>query len=140
MSESGVFARTRRIEPKHIDLLGHVNNVIWVDFIVRLADAHSSAVGFGMQRVRELGGQWIVRRHEIDYHASAVLGDEILEETWVEELRGARSLRRSRFTRSADRALLVEGATYWAYCDPRTLRPTRIHRQILEAFERLQRV
>jgi acyl-CoA thioester hydrolase len=138
LSEPGVFARKRTIEPRHIDLLGHVNNVIWVEFVVRLADAHSSALGFGRERVRELGGQWIVRRHEIDYHASAVVGDEILEETWVEQMRGARSLRRSRFTRIGDRTLLVAGATHWAYCDPRTLRPTRIHAELLRAFEELR--
>jgi acyl-CoA thioester hydrolase len=138
-AEPGVFARKRTIEPRHIDALGHVNNVVWVDFIVRLADAHSSSLGFDQQRVRALGGQWIVRRHEIDYHASAAAGDEILEETWVEEMRGARSVRCARFTRRTDRALLVESATQWAYCDPRTLRPTRIHPEILAAFESTRR-
>jgi len=129
-----VFRRRRSVEPRHIDELGHVNNAVWVRFIVSLADAHAEAVGMGFARTRELGGQWIVRRHEVDYLRPALAGDEILEETWVEELRGARSVRRSRFSHAASGDELVRACTLWAFVEPHTLRPRRVPPDVASAF------
>ncbi len=136
MTSADLFRRTRTIVADDIDALGHVNNAVWVDFIVQLSDAHSTHRGFAWQRVRELGGMWIVRRHEIDYHRSALEGDELIEETWVEQIKGARSIRLCRFTRPADGTLLLESTTQWAYVDPDTQRPRRIAKEILEAWQR----
>ena len=129
-----VFSRTREVQERHLDGLGHVNNAVWVRFVVELAEAHASSRGFGGRKVRELGAQWIVRRHEIDYRASALAGEEIVEETWVESMKGARSIRHSRFTRARDGALLVSAVTHWAYTSAETQRPRRIDPQILAAF------
>jgi acyl-CoA thioesterase FadM len=38
-----VFSRHRSIEESDLDALDHVNNVVWLRFMVELADAHSSA-------------------------------------------------------------------------------------------------
>lgn len=130
-----VFRRTRRVEPGDIDELGHVNNVRWVAFVGELAGAHASKGGADNDALRESGAIWIVRRHEIDYHRSALPGEEIVEETWVEELTGARSVRCSRFTRAADGALLVSAKTTWAYVDAVTQRPKRIPAELLARFK-----
>ncbi len=129
-----VFRRTRTVEPKHIDHLGHVNNAVWLRFVVALAEAHASAAGFGFERVRALGGLWIVRRHEIDYDAPAFAGDELVEETWVEAMKGARSVRCCRFARPRDGELLLRARTTWAYCDFASQRPRRIPAELLSAF------
>jgi acyl-CoA thioester hydrolase len=134
VSSPDVFRRTRTVVPADIDALGHVNNAVWVDFIVQLSDAHSTSRGFPWHRVRELGGMWIVRRHEIDYYRSALAGDELVEETWVEQIKGARSIRLCRFTRPSDATLLLESTTHWAFVDPDTKRPRRIAKEILEAW------
>jgi acyl-CoA thioester hydrolase len=134
MSAEAVFRRRRVVRKGDLDGLGHVNNAVWVGFVVRLAQAHAASLGFDLQRTRALGGHWIVRRHEIDYHASAVEGDALLEETWVARMRGARSLRRARFRRESDGALLLSSTTQWAWVDPVTQRPRRIHPEILAAF------
>ena len=67
------------------------------------------------------------------------VGDELLEETWVSSIRGARSVRQSRFTRQRDGAKLLSAVTHWAYVDAKTLRPRRIEPLQLEAFTPLQR-
>jgi acyl-CoA thioester hydrolase len=134
MSENGVYERTRVVQAGDLDGLGHVNNTVWVRFVVELADAHSTSLGFGYKGTRELGGLWIVRRHELDYHASAGEGETLVEQTWVSSMRGARSIRHARFTREADGALLLSSTTHWAYVDPATQRPRRIHPTLLAAF------
>ncbi len=138
MSESAVFKRTRTIEDEHVDQLGHVNNVVWINLAIELAVAHASSVGMDFETTRKLGGIWIVRRHEIDYHQPALPGEEVLEETWISSMRGARSVRNVRFTRVKDGARLVSAVTQWAYVDIRTQRPRRIDPEILAAFEVLE--
>jgi len=135
MTEAAVFRRTRTIEDDHVDLLGHVNNVVWIELIIELAAAHASSLGLAYEATKKLGGIWIVRRHEIDYHQPALPGEEILEETWVSSLRGARSIRSSCFTRVGDGGRLVSSVTHWAYVDIETHRPRRLDPEILEAFE-----
>lgn len=128
------FRRTRQVAPRDVDLLGHVNNVVWVRFVVELAEAHASALGLGFQATRELGGIWIVRRHDVLYHANVPLGAEIRETTWVSSMRGALSRRHARFG-DATGKLLVESETEWAWVDAKTLRPRRVPPAIRERFD-----
>ena len=128
------FTRTRVVTGNDIDELGHVNNVVWVRFVVELAVAHSDAVGLDTEAYRKLGAWWVVHRQEVDYHAPAFPGEEILEETWLTEMRGARCLRSSRFRRSADDALLVEARTTWVFADIQSGRPRRIAAEVRDRF------
>ncbi|MGH8311231.1 MAG: acyl-CoA thioesterase, partial [Steroidobacteraceae bacterium] len=91
-----IFRRDRTVAARDIDLLGHVNNVVWVRYVVELAAAHADALGVGFEVTRELGGIWIVRRHDVLYHANVSGGSTIRESTWVSSLRGALSLRHAR--------------------------------------------
>lgn len=128
------FQRVRQIEAAHIDDLGHVNNVVWLEFMIALAGAHSEAVGLDLESCRRVGGVWVVRRHSIDYHRSAVLGDTLNEETWLSEVRGARSVRHYAFRHPNDTRPLVEASSEWVWVHPETLRPRRVPPTVLTAF------
>lgn len=129
-----VFKRTRVVETSDCDELGHVNNVRWLAFVGELAGAHAVRRGSDNETLREQGALWIVRRHEIDYQRSALPGEEIVEETWVEAMSGARSIRHSCFTRATDGVVLVSAVTTWAYVDAVTQRPRRIPAEMIERF------
>jgi acyl-CoA thioester hydrolase len=123
--------------PRDIDLLGHVNNLVWVRFVVELAAAHADALDAGYEATRQLGGIWIVRRHEVLYHANVPGGSTIRESTWISSLRGALSLRHSRFV-SAAGVLLVEASTEWAYVDATTLKPRRVPAELRQRFDAIE--
>lgn len=123
---SGVFARRRTVAASDIDELQHVNNVVWLRYIVHLAHAHYEALGFDFDDDRRTGGVWVVRRHEIDYHRAAPADAQLVEETWVSHIHGARLMRHSRFSLTADGSLLVQARSLWAYVDPTTMKPKRI--------------
>jgi acyl-CoA thioester hydrolase len=129
-----IFRRERTVAPRDVDLLGHVNNVVWVRYVVELAAAHADALGVGFETTRALGGLWIVRRHGVTYHGNVAGGSTIRESTWISSLRGALSLRHARFESEAG-ALLVEADTEWAYVDARTLRPRRVPAHLRERFD-----
>ena len=122
-----IFHRDRTVAPRDVDLLGHVNNVVWVRYVVELFEA-----------TRALGGIWIVRRHDVLYHANVPGGATIRETTWISSLRGALSLRHARFESEAG-VRLVEATTEWAYVDAATLRPRRVPAEVRERFDAVER-
>src|SRR5690349_24288927 len=69
----------------HIDVLGHVGNLVFLEWLLAAAQAHSTAVGLTWDRYRELGRVFVVRRHEVDYLGSAFLGDQLVVRTWITE-------------------------------------------------------
>ncbi len=129
-----IFRRDRTVAPRDIDLLGHVNNVVWVRYVVELAGAHADALGVGFEATKALGGIWIVHRHDVLYHANVPGGATIRETTWISSLRGALSVRHARFESEAG-VRLVEATTEWAYVDATTLRPRRVPPQVRERFD-----
>ena len=66
------------VEPADIDVLGHVNNVVYLRWVQDIAVAHRSAVASATDQAKL---RWIVVRHEIDYKQAARLGDVILART-----------------------------------------------------------
>jgi len=129
-----VFRRTRTVVARDLDVLDHVNNVVWLRFVVELAEAHSSALGLDFASLRRLGGVWVVRRHELDYHRSANDGDEIVEETWVSAVRGARSVRHARLRCARTGALLLAATTQWAFVDSASGRPRRVPPELARRY------
>ena len=117
------------------DELGHVNNVVWLRFIVELSHAHGQAVGVDRALNAEYGAAWVVRRHSIDYVGSALAGESIVESTWVSDVRGARCVRVAEFRRKSDATLLVRAESLWAFVDKRTQRPRRMPPEIAERFD-----
>ena len=130
-----IFTRERTIQSEDTDELGHVNNVVWLRFVVAVAHAHTAAVGIGDSLYAAHAATWVVRRHRIDYLRSAGLGERIEESTWVTDLRGARSVRAVEFRRSDDGVVLVRAETVWAFVDRTTQRPRRMPPEIFERFE-----
>ena len=140
MSVSNSFPTTPFIWPvtvseKDIDPQEHASNVAVVAWMNRAAWEHSKSLGYDTPDYRRLGGMFVVRRHEIDYHASAYLGDKLACYTWPSGASKARAERRHRIIRPADGALIAEGLNHWAYLDTTTGRPTRIPTQLRAAFD-----
>jgi acyl-CoA thioester hydrolase len=98
-----------------------------------IAVEHYAAMG-GTTRTQALGATWVVREHKIVYLRPAFAGDEIEVQTWVENLRRVRSMRKYRFVRTSDQALLVQGETDWVFVDAETGRPRRIADEIAGLF------
>ncbi len=131
-----IFRRERVLEAKHIDQLGHVNNLAWIRLTLELADAHAVALGFGFEALRARGFVWVVRHQDLHYERSAFLGERIREATWVSELRGARCLRHTR-SRSERGELLFAANTEWAFVDLEKLRVRRTPADLRAAFDLL---
>lgn len=126
-----MFERAFTARAEHIDVMGHVNNAVWVQWIQDMATAHWDAIARPQDREAVV---WLVVRHEIDYCGNISEGEQAFGTTWIEgPPRGAKSVRRVEF-RDAEGRSLVSAATTWAMLDRATGRPLRVRAEVLEPF------
>lgn len=125
------FTLTFVAEPRHIDVLGHVNNAVWVQWMEAIATAHWEAVA-APEHVAAYA--WVCARHEIDYKGNVRLGDVVTAETFIPEgPAGARFDRRVNF-RDAAGKVIVSARTTWAMIDRATGRLMRVPAEVAAPF------
>ena len=130
---AGVFRYDFTVPEEAVDDNGHVNNVVFVQWMQDAALRHSGAVGC-TGATREDGATWVVRSHRVEYVVPAYAGEGITVETWVSSFRKVRSLRKYRFLRSADGTPLARGETDWVYVDVRSGRPRAVPGRVSGLF------
>lgn len=118
-------------QPADIDENGHVSNLVYLRWVLEAAVSHSEAVGWDHARYVAAGALFVVRRHEIDYLASAMAGDRLHVVTHIERWSAATSVRKTRIVR--DGRELARCATTWAFVGLNG-RPRRIAADVVEAF------
>jgi len=114
-----------------IDVLGHVNNVVYVRWVQDAAVAHWQAAAPVEDQACL---RWVVIRHEIDYKRPAFLGDEIRARTWVGSAKRLAFDRHTELLRGSDGKLLARARTVWCPIDVETGRPTDVSAAIRERF------
>jgi acyl-CoA thioester hydrolase len=117
------FEQTLRVEAADLDEQAHVNNVVYVRWVQEAATAHWRALATPELRAEVA---WVATRHEIDYLAPAVLGDEIAVRTTVGHAEGLTFERLTEIRRLGDGRTLARSRTLWVPVDPRTGRPRRV--------------
>ena len=148
------FAVHFRVRHHEMDALGHVNNTVYLHYLEQAGIEHSAALGYDGERLRELGGLFIARRHEIDYLRPAIAGDCLVVVTWIAEQRGAQAVREYSLARidkhegalPADRFLapgfalpeapLVRARTHWVWVGAADGRPRKPPPELRSAFRR----
>ncbi|EQB33848.1 acyl-CoA thioesterase [Sphingobium ummariense] len=124
---------TKRITalPEHIDVLGHVNNAVWVQWMEQVAvehwmhDADPAHVDAYI---------WVVTRHEIDYRGNVKAGETVTARTWIPEgPRGARFDRHMEFT-GEDGKVKVAAKSTWAIIDKASGRILRVPAEVAANF------
>lgn len=113
-----------------IDDLNHVNNVVYLQWVLKAAEKHWEELSSEQINEKYV---WVVLRHEIDYVASGMFGDEITVNTWIGDTKGVRS---DRFVeiKKGDK-LLAKAKTIWCLLDKKTMKAARIPSEILEVLE-----
>jgi acyl-CoA thioester hydrolase len=119
-SASGIFQICIQVEPADIDNMQHVNNVAYVRWVQDVAVAHWRHATTPAEQQQWL---WVVIRHEIHYKRPAVLGDEIVAQTWVGSAQGLKFRRHTELRRSSDGLLLAKALSVWCPIDAQTRRP-----------------
>lgn len=126
-----VFLYSLRVEPDDIDVMNHANNVVYLRWVQEVATAHWRAAATPQQQT---DFTWVVLRHEIDYLAPALLGEELEARTWVGKAKGARFERYVEIRRTRDSQPLARACSVWCPLDPATGKPRRIDDALRQRF------
>ncbi|MCW1382069.1 acyl-CoA thioesterase [Novosphingobium sp. KCTC 2891] len=117
--------------PGDIDVMGHVNNAVWVQWMEAMAVAHWEAVASAAHQAAYV---WVVTRHEIDYRGNIAEGESVTAETFIPEApSGARFDRRVDFT-DARGKVIVSAKTTWALLDKASGRLLRVPKAVAAPF------
>lgn len=128
-----IYRHAFTVPESAVDRNGHVNNVVYVQWMQDVALLHSEAAG-GMLVTQEVGATWVVREHHIEYLNPAYAGEEVSALTWVVDFRRVRSKRRYRFVRTSDKTVLAKGETDWVFIDAESGRPRKIPNEVIQTF------
>ena len=128
---NGKFEIQLSVRANDIDELNHVSNIVYLRWVQDVAVAHWQAVASAESQNAIV---WVVLRHEIDYKAPAVIGDEIVARTWVGEISGITFERHTEILRRANKQLLARARTVWCPVNKETGRPTRVGTEIRTQF------
>ncbi|HKK06404.1 MAG TPA: thioesterase family protein [Gammaproteobacteria bacterium] len=119
------------VDAEDIDMLGHVNNVVYLRWVQDAAVAHWRARAGAEDQASLI---WVVVRHEIDYKRPAYLGDEIVARTWVGKASRRSFERHTELRRAADGQLLARARTVWCPIDRASGRLTDVSDAVRARF------
>ncbi len=122
------------VQADQIDGLDHVNNLVYIRWIQDAAVAHSDALGLPLAAYLERRQAFVVRRHEVDYLRSALVGEALEVETRVTHLGPASSTRQTEIRRAGGGPPVARAVTGWAYIDLGKSRPVRIPAEVRARF------
>ena len=100
-SDKPIYTYDFVVPSEAVDQNGHVNNVVFVQWMQDAAMKHFESIG-GVPPMRASGGTWVVRSHKIEYLSPAYAGEEIEVQTWIAGVRRVRSTREYQFVRKSD--------------------------------------
>ena len=121
------FAIPIRILPEDIDFMGHVNNARYLNWVQDVVLQHWQKLAPADEVASKA---WVALKHEITYRRPAFLDDDVIAETVLEKIAGARSFYNTVIRRGED--VLAEVESMWCCIDAATLRPARINRDVAE--------
>jgi len=119
------------IDQSDIDVMGHVNNVVYLRWVQEAAVAHWSARATPDQQKK---WKWVVVRHEIDYKRPAQYGEKIIARTWVGQATDLTFERHTEILRAGDRKLLARARTLWCPVNAQGGKPSRVDEDVRKRF------
>ena len=129
------FLHAVRVQPAHIDVLAHANNIAYIGWCQDAAWRHSAALGLAPDAYRALDRAMVVRKARYEYLLAAVAGDELEVGTWLTGSDGRLQMTRHfQVRRGADGATLFRGDWELVCIMISNGRPVRMPQAFMESY------
>lgn len=137
---SGVYAIRQKVELADVDQFNHVNNAVYVAWQDKIAWAHSTHLGFPIERNVALGVGWVVHENRAKYELPAKLDDDLALGTWVlsndDKLRCERGFQ---FIRLSDQKTAFRGTITYVTFDLKRQKLTRMPEELRLSYQAFKR-
>ncbi len=126
-----IYEKTVTVRSSDLDELKHVNNVQYVQWIQDIAKEH-----WKTRASEEILNTyfWVVIRHEIDYKQQALLGDELLIQTFVGDHTHVTSQRFVNIVHKKTKKVVVQAKSTWCLMDYKSKKPVKISEEMVRVF------
>jgi len=129
------YIETRIVDESEIDGFNHVNNLIYLQWCNEVAWSHSKVLGLNFADYQRLNAGLVVRKHELEYLASAKLGDTVALGTWISANdHRLRVHRRYQLFDVATKTLLLQGETEFVCIGMKVQRAKRMPQEFIDAY------
>ncbi len=120
------FTTMHRVAPEEIDEYAHVNNTVYLQWLDRIAWAHSSELGIPLEHCIAIRRGMAVRHTRVDYLEAALLDDSLLIATWLVACDGRlRCTRRFEIVRVSDSKRVLDAEIEYFCLNLDTGKPCR---------------
>ena len=119
-----------------IDVLGHVNNKVYLDWCELVSWDHSKSLGVTPQTYQELRCACVVVKNKIKYLGSLFENDSVVISTWITDTDSKLKLSRLfQVIRAKDNKTVFRSNVDYACINLDTYRPTRMPDLFKEAYK-----
>jgi acyl-CoA thioester hydrolase len=130
---------TVQVQPSHIDIMQHTNNVVYLQWLEDAAWDHSRHLGLDEAAYQRLGHGMVARRHELDYLQPTFLGEKMFVATWILHTDRLSIRRAYQFVRAAHAEgpaqTVFRGRTQWVCVDIKEGRVRRMPAEFQQAYQ-----
>lgn len=123
-----------QVQPEQIDGLGHVNNVVYLQWVEQVAWQHSQQLGLDLAAYQRLNAAMVAREHQLIYKAACFVDEQIELRTWLGQRDLLNLYRHYQFIRVHDQRVVFEGLTRWVCVQLSTGRPIRMPLAFQQAY------
>lgn len=135
------FTAAHRVVDHEIDEYAHVNNTVYLQWLDRIAWAHSAKLGMPLERCLALRRGMAIRHTRVDYLEAAVVADALLIATWIIASDGRlRCSRRFEILRVADGKRVLDAEIDFFCLNLDTGKPCRFPPAFVEYYAVLPQV
>ena len=134
------FVTSFRVRYDECDAYGHLNNAVYLHYMLEAALQASDDVGYSFERHTQTGVAWLAKDTEIEYLNPVRYGDTVEVKTWVVDFRRIRSLRTYELSSMETGEMVARAQTEFIYIDVATQRPLRIPDDMIAAFNPAQTI
>jgi acyl-CoA thioester hydrolase len=130
----GAYRMRRRAVWQDIDLMQHVNNAVYLDYVTECGMQVVAAHRWPVSRMLDEGFGILLRRNQVQYLQPALLNDELEITTWFSNPRFAMATRHYEITRVNDGVVMARVHALGVWVDLKSGRPMRIPKEMLADF------
>lgn len=130
----GAYRMQRRVAWQDIDMMGHVNNAVYLDYATECGMQVVAAHRWSVTRMLAEGFGILLRRNQVQYLQPAFLGEELEIGTWFSNLRFSTATRHYQINRKESQETLAWIHALGVWVDLKSGRPIRIPKEMIADF------
>ena len=130
------FTVSIKVSNNEIDQLGHANNQVYLDWMMKAAYEHSESLGLSVHDYLSIGVAMVAKRHEINYLSGTFLNDNLIVGTWIATNDNRfRSMRKYQIIRMDDQKTILRAETDWVSLNIDNGKPQRMPDEFIRCYQ-----